>query len=60
MVNMVVDNLESINKFTYLDAYSLLNIDVLVSEIAKYKGFSFMDSKSAYHLVPLPEEDYSL
>ncbi|XP_066963203.1 uncharacterized protein [Macrobrachium rosenbergii] len=54
---MVVDYSETINKFTYLDAYPLPNIDDLVNEIAKYKVFSSVDLKSAYHLVPLPEED---
>ena len=40
-----------------MDAYSLPNVDELVNKIAKYKYFSTIDLKSAYHQIPLREED---
>lgn len=54
---LVVDYSQTINRFTLLDAYPLPNIDDLVNKIAKYKVFSTIDLKSAYHLVPLHPDD---
>ena len=54
---LVVDYSQTINKFTQLDAYPLPRIDEFVNKIAQYKVFSSIDLKSAYHQVPLKEED---
>ncbi|KAL7630179.1 UNVERIFIED_CONTAM: hypothetical protein RMT77_019682 [Armadillidium vulgare] len=54
---LVIDYSQTINKFTYLDAYPLPSIDDLVNKIANYKFFSTIDLKSAYHLVPLLKEE---
>ena len=54
---LVIDHSETINRFTQLDAYPLPNVDELVNKIAKYKYFSTIDLKSAYHQIPLRKED---
>ena len=54
---MVVDYSQTINKFTYLDAYPQKRIDSMIEEISKFQFFSTLDFKSAYHQLPLrPEE----
>ena len=55
--HLVIDYSETINRFTQLDAYPLPNVDELVNKIAKYKYFSTINLKSAYHQIPLREED---
>ena len=50
---MVVDYSQTVNKFTYLDAYPSPNINDLVHGLAKNKYFSKLDLKSAYYQVPL-------
>ena len=54
---MVVDYSETINLFTELDAYPMPNVLKMVQEISQYKYFSTFDLKSAYHQVPIKEED---
>ena len=54
---MVVDYSRTVNKFTSLDAYLMLNIEALVEDMAKYKICSSLDLKSAYYQVPLHSED---
>ena len=54
---MVVDYSRTINKFTILDAYPLPNIGTLVQSMAKYKIFSSLDLRSAYHQVVLHSDD---
>ena len=54
---MVIDYSQTINRYTELDAYPLPRIDDMVSKISKYSVFSTLDLKSAYHQIPLPEED---
>ena len=54
---LVVDYSTTINRFTYLDAYPLPNIENLVSEISTYSFFSSLDMKSAYHQVPIHDVD---
>jgi hypothetical protein len=54
---MVVDYSSTINRFTQLDAYPLPLIRELVEKIAKHRVFSTIDLKSAYHQIPIPEED---
>ncbi|XP_064104081.1 uncharacterized protein LOC135213917 [Macrobrachium nipponense] len=53
---MVIDYSRTINRFTELDAYPLPNIDEMVNNIARYKVFSTLDLKSAYHQVAIREE----
>ncbi|KRX72265.1 Uncharacterized protein T06_5783 [Trichinella sp. T6] len=54
---LVVDYSATINRFTLLDAYSLPQIDTLVQTIAKYRVFSTIDLKSAYHQIPIPNDE---
>ena len=54
---LVVDYSETINQFTYLDAYPLPRIDDTVNKIAQYSVYSTFDLKSAYYQIPLNESD---
>ena len=54
---MVIDYSQTINRYTYLDAYPLPGIEDLVRKISEYRYFSSIDLRSAYHLVPLCLED---
>ena len=54
---MVVDYKQTINRFTELDAYPLPDTEEMVREISQYSWFSTFDLKSAYHQIPLNEED---
>lgn len=54
---MVIDYSRTINKFTYLDAYPLPKISDLIQDLASNKYFSKLDLKSAYHQVPLLENE---
>ena len=54
---MVVDYSQTINKHTYLDAYPLPNLEVMVEKIAENKYFSTLDLKSAYHQIPIKPKD---
>ena len=54
---LVIDYSSTINKFTYLDAYPLPNLEDTVNKIANYSIYSCLDMKSAYHQVPLLPED---
>ena len=40
---MVIDYSQTINRFTQLDAYPLLNINDMVQKIAQYSVFSTID-----------------
>ena len=53
---LVVDYSRTINRFTWLDAYPLQRMDDLAQEIAKYKIYSSLDLKSAYHQIPIKED----
>ena len=55
--HVVIEYSQTINHYTELDAYPLRRIDNRVSKISKYSVFSMLDLKSAYHQVPLPDED---
>ena len=50
---LAVDYSRTINRFTRLDAYPK---DDLAQEIAKYKIYSSLDLKSAYHQIPIKED----
>ncbi|CAH8626418.1 unnamed protein product [Dicrocoelium dendriticum] len=52
---MVVDYSQTINRFTYLDAYPLPRIDDLIDKIARFDVYSTLDLKSAYHQIPINE-----
>ena len=55
---MVVDYSQTINRFTYLDAYPLPRLDQMVETLAtEFEVFSTLDLKSAYHQVPIKKED---
>ena len=54
---LALDYSETINRFTLLDAYPLPRIDDTINKIAQYVIFSTIDLKSAYHQVPIREED---
>ena len=54
---MVIDYSETINLFTELDAYPMPSVPKMVQDISQYKYFSTFDLKSAYHQVPIREED---
>ena len=54
---MVVDYKQTINRYTQLDAYPLPDTEEMVRKISQYKWFSTFDLKSAYHQVPICEEE---
>ncbi|GFO33886.1 retrovirus-related pol polyprotein from transposon 17.6 [Plakobranchus ocellatus] len=54
---MCVDYSQTINRFTQLDAYSLPRIDEMIEKISEYEIFTTLDLKSAYHQIPIKEED---
>jgi transposase InsO family protein len=54
---MVIDYSQTINRFTQLDAYPLPKISELVNTVAHYHVFSTLDLKSAYHQIPLLDDD---
>ena len=54
---MVVDYKQTINRFTELDAYPLPDAEVMVRDISQYSWFSTFDLKSAYHQVPISEDE---
>ncbi|CAH8833617.1 unnamed protein product [Trichobilharzia szidati] len=54
---MVIDYSQTINRFTLLDAYPLPKIDEIIEKISKYTVFSTLDLKSAYHQIPIKEEE---
>ena len=54
---MEVENSETINQYTLLDAYPPPKIDEMVNTIAKYKYYSTIDLLSAYYQIPLSEKD---
>ncbi|PIK39574.1 hypothetical protein BSL78_23581 [Apostichopus japonicus] len=56
---LAIDYSETINRFTLQDSYPLPRIDETVDKIAQYQVFSTIDLRSAYHQVPLKEDDKS-
>lgn len=54
---MVVDYSRTINKFCELDGYPFPNIDDMANRVAQFSFYSTFDLKSAYHQVPIREED---
>ena len=54
---LVIDYSRTINRFTELDAYPLPRMDDLAQRVSKYKLFSTIDLKSAYHQIGIKECD---
>ena len=54
---MVIDYRNTINTFTELDAYPMPNIQEHVETISQFKVFSTFDLKSAFHQIPIRDED---
>ena len=54
---LAIDYSETINKFTLQDGYPLPRIEDTISKIARYRVFSTIDLRSAYHQVPIKDED---
>jgi hypothetical protein len=55
--HMVIDYSQTINCFTLLDAYLLLNFNELVNSVSKYLLFSTFDLKSAYQQISCLKSD---
>ena len=56
---MVVDYSQTINRFTYLDAYPLPKIDKLITKVSQFSVYSTFDLRSAYHQIPIKENEKS-
>lgn len=54
---MVIDYSQTINRFTLLDAYPLPSIEYIVSQVSGHSVFSTVDLSSAYHQIPLLEDE---
>ena len=54
---LVIDYSQTINRFTQLDAYPLPNMEKMVGDVARYKVFSTLDLRSAYHQIPIRDEE---
>ena len=54
---MVIDYSQTVNRYTYLDAFPFPVMDELAQQMSNYKYFSTYDLKDAYHQVPLRVED---
>ena len=54
---MVIDYSRTINKFTELDAYPLPRLDDMAFQVSRYKVYSALDFKSAYHQIPIDAAD---
>ena len=54
---LAIDYSQTINRFTLLDTFPLPRVNDLVNDIAQYRVFSRIDLRSAYHQIPLREED---
>ena len=53
---LVIDYSQTINRYTYPDAYPIPNIESLVNTIALNKFYSKIDLTSAYHQIPLDKK----
>ena len=54
---LTIDFSQTINRFTLLNAFPLPRMRDLVNNIAQYKFSSTIDLRSAYHQVPVKDED---
>ena len=55
--HLAIDYPQTIHRFTQFDSFPLPRISDTVNEIAQYKVFSTLDLQSAYHPIPLKEDD---
>ena len=53
---MMIDS-RTTNRYTSLDAYCLPQVEDIVSKLSKYKVFTTIDLKSAYHQIELNPRD---
>ena len=58
---LVIDYSQTVNRFTYLDAFPFPVMDELAEKMSQYRFFSTFDLKDAYHQVPLKiaDRDYT-
>ena len=54
---MVIDYSQTINKFTFLDAYPIPRVDDIINKVSQYTVFSTIDLKSAYHQIPILDSE---
>ena len=54
---MVIDYSDIINSFIELDAYPMPNIPKMIEYVAEYSIFTTLDLKSAYHQIPISDND---
>ena len=54
---LAIDYSQTINRFILLDAFPLPRISDMINNIARYRVFSTIDFRSAYHQVLLKDED---
>ena len=54
---LCIDYSQTVNRFTEEDAFPIPRIDDLINNLAQNKYFSKYDLRSAYHQVPLIEND---
>ena len=54
---MCVDYSNTVNLYTNLDAYPLPKIETQISELSRFRVFSTFDMKSAYHQIPIEDDD---
>ena len=54
---MVINYNQTINKFTFVDSYSLPKMHDVVQKVAQYKIYLTLDMSSAYHQVEIPACD---
>lgn len=54
---LCIDYSQTINQYTELDAYPLPRIDEMVNKLSSFKVLSTFDLKSAYHQIPISEND---
>ena len=54
---LCIDFSQTINLYTELDAYPIPLIEDIVNKLAGYKLYATYDLKSAYHQIPIREED---
>ena len=56
-MRMAVDYSQTINRFTNLNAYPVPAIATTIEKLSKYSHFSSVDLQSAYHQIPIREEE---
>ena len=57
---LCIDYSETVNKYTYVDAYPLPLISDVINNISKYNVHSTVDMETAYNQIPLLDKDKPL